>query len=202
VGEGVERISQQIPTNPQTNSIVSINSNSNLLASFKTNHGNYKKSSDNDHLPEEEGNKVGHRKYVDPSLRFHSVKVKDIEKLVEGKVKPRVSIWQRVTHGVKVADESLCLLKKTPLKNENSKWCFRAPLGVEDRVVLYFTSLRGSRKTFDNCCIVKLILYGFRVLVDERDISMHAPFRQELQDLLGKLITVPRLFIVGKYWWD
>jgi hypothetical protein len=139
---------------------------------------------------------------VDRSLRFHSVKVKDIEQLVEGKAEPRVSIWQRVTHGVKVADESLCLLEKTPLKNENSKWCFRAPPGGEDRVVLYFTSLRGSRKTFDNCCIVKLILCGFRVLVDERDISMHAPFRQELQDLLGKLITVPRLFIAGKYWWD
>jgi glutaredoxin-related protein len=175
----------------------------NLLAkyksSFKTNHGNSKKNSSNDNLQEEEGNKVGHRKSVDRSLRFHAVNMKDIEQLVEGKAEPRVSIWQRVTRGVKVADESLCLLQKTPLKNENSKWCFRAPPGGENRVVLYFTSLRGIRKTFDNCCIVKLILCGFRVLVDERDISMHAPFRQELQDLLGKPITVPRLFIAGKY---
>lgn len=164
--------------------------------SLKANHGNSKKNSRDDNLQEEEANKVGNRKSVD---RFSSVNMKDIEQLVEGKAEPRLSIWQRVIRGVKVADEILCLLEKSPSKNGNSKWRCRAPPGGEDRVVLYFTSLRGIRKTFDDCCVVKLILFGFRVLVDERDISMHAPFRQELQDLLGKPITVPRLFIGGKY---
>lgn len=175
----------------------------NLIAkykhSLKANHGNSKKNSNNGNLQEEEANEVGNRKSVDRSSRFSSVNMKDIEQLVEGKVEPRVSIWQRVTRSVKVADENLCLLEKTPSKNGNSKWRFRAPPGGEDRVVLYFTSLRGIRKTFDDCCIVKLILFGLRVLVDERDISMHAPFRQELQDLLGNPITVPRLFIAGIY---
>jgi len=76
---------------------------------------------------------------------------------------------------------------------------WKAPAGGEDKVVLYFTSLTIIRKTFDDCYVVKLILGGFRVLVDERDISMHAPFRQELQDLLGMPIRVPSLFIAGKY---
>lgn len=164
-------------------------------SSSKSKDDNSKKSSSNDNLQEEEANRVGNRK----SFCFHAVNMKDVEQLAEGKAEPRVSIWQRVTRGVKVADESLCLLGKTPSKNENSKWrCSGAPPGGEDRVVLYFTSLRGIRKTFDDCSTVKLILWGFNVLVDERDISMDFSFRQELQDLLGKPITVPRLFIAGE----
>eukprot|EP01018_Ginkgo_biloba_P037744 Gb_01609 [translate_table: standard] len=102
------------------------------------------------------------------------------------------SFQQRIDEGMARNDS---FSKKSPQKKPK----LRAPPGGEGKVVLYFTSLRGIRKTFEDCCTVKLILQGFRVLVDERDISMHAQFRQELQDLLGKPMTVPRLFIGGKY---
>lgn len=109
------------------------------------------------------------------------------------------SIQARVNTFQQIIDERSTkrppISKKSSIKNAK----LRAPPGGEDKVVLYFTSLRGIRKTFEDCCSVKLILRGFRVSVDERDISMHSPFRQELQDLLGKPMPVPRLFIGGKY---
>jgi len=72
--------------------------------------------------------------------------------------------------------------------------------GAEDRIVLYFTSLRGIRKTYEDCCSVRMILKGFRVGVDERDISMDSSYRKELQNALGdKVVTLPHVFIRGKH---
>ncbi|KAH7278535.1 hypothetical protein KP509_38G045300 [Ceratopteris richardii] len=77
---------------------------------------------------------------------------------------------------------------------------FRCPPRGEEKVVLYFTSLRGIRKTYEDCCDVRLILRGFGVHVDERDVWMHSKFREELRDLLeSRTIQVPRLFIKGRY---
>ncbi|GFP80831.1 uncharacterized protein at5g39865 [Phtheirospermum japonicum] len=73
-------------------------------------------------------------------------------------------------------------------------------VGGEDRIVLYYTSLRGIRKTYEDCCAVRVILRGFRVCVDERDISMDRSYRTELQDALkGKAMSLPQVFIKGKY---
>lgn len=73
-------------------------------------------------------------------------------------------------------------------------------LGTEDRVVLYYTSLRGIRRTYEDCCDVRMIFGGFRVCVDERDISMDSAYRKELQSVLGgKAMSLPRVFIGGKY---
>ncbi|MCO5587721.1 hypothetical protein L7F22_041673 [Adiantum nelumboides] len=73
------------------------------------------------------------------------------------------------------------------------------PPGCEDKIVLYFTSLRGIRKTYEDCCTVRLILKGFGVQVDERDVWMHSSFRQELTKLVGSVLLVPRLFMKGRY---
>uniref|UniRef100_A0A0D6QS19 Glutaredoxin domain-containing protein n=1 Tax=Araucaria cunninghamii TaxID=56994 RepID=A0A0D6QS19_ARACU len=113
----------------------------------------------------------------------------------------RLNIFQqRIDESVAKASRVLTTPQKfsSPVKTTKQQRT-PAPPGGEDKVVLYSTSLRGIRKTFEDCCAVKMILQGFRVRVDERDISMHALFRQELQDLLGKPVTVPRLFIGGKY---
>ena len=76
----------------------------------------------------------------------------------------------------------------------------KCPPGGEDRVVLYLTSLRGIRKTFEDCHSLKMILQSFAVWVDERDVSMHAEFRQELKHLTGGgPVPVPRVFIRGRY---
>ncbi|XP_057784958.1 uncharacterized protein At5g39865-like [Salvia miltiorrhiza] len=70
----------------------------------------------------------------------------------------------------------------------------------DDRIVLYYTSLRGIRKTYEDCCAVRAILRCFRVCVDERDISMDRSYRTELQEALkGKAVSLPHVFIKGKY---
>lgn len=72
--------------------------------------------------------------------------------------------------------------------------------GTEDRVVVYFTSLRGIRRTREDCDVVRMIFRAFKVFVDERDVSMDAGYRKELQGLLGeKHVTLPQVFIKGKY---
>ncbi|KAK9119350.1 hypothetical protein Scep_017443 [Stephania cephalantha] len=74
------------------------------------------------------------------------------------------------------------------------------PFG-EDKVVIYFTSLRGVRKTYEDCCHVRVILKGFGVQVDERDVSMHYGFREELREILGSEFRggLPRVFVKGRY---
>ncbi|GAB2267150.1 hypothetical protein Dimus_002135 [Dionaea muscipula] len=72
--------------------------------------------------------------------------------------------------------------------------------GCEDRIVLYFTSLRGIRRTYEDCCAVRMILRGFRLRVDERDVSMDSMYRKELQSALGgKPLTLPQVFIRGNH---
>ncbi|KAJ4872248.1 Uncharacterized protein Rs2_46090 [Raphanus sativus] len=72
-------------------------------------------------------------------------------------------------------------------------------------VILYFTSLRGVRKTYEESCDVRIILKSLGVRVDERDVSMHSSYKDELKELLeGKFnngvgITLPRVFLGRKY---
>lgn len=78
----------------------------------------------------------------------------------------------------------------------------RCPPGGERAVVLYTTSLRGVRKTFEDCATVRRLLEGLRVAFLERDVSMHAPYRDELRALLVGLddaAVPPRLFVDGRY---
>ncbi|CAN8273091.1 unnamed protein product [Cochlearia groenlandica] len=74
-----------------------------------------------------------------------------------------------------------------------------------DKVIFYFTSLRGIRKTYEDSCNVRIILKSLRIRVDERDVSMHSGFKDELKKLLrdefkdGVGITLPRVFLGDKY---
>lgn len=69
----------------------------------------------------------------------------------------------------------------------------------KNKIVLYFTSLRGIRKTYEDCCYVRTVLRGFQVAVEERDISMDSEYRKEVQILLGeeKPVCLPQVFIRG-----
>ncbi|XP_010920997.1 uncharacterized protein At5g39865 [Elaeis guineensis] len=74
------------------------------------------------------------------------------------------------------------------------------PSGKEKRIVLYFTSLRVVRKTFEDCRTVRSILHGFRVAIDERDLSMDMAFLGELKGILGqRQLSLPQVFIGGRY---
>ncbi|CAA7401871.1 unnamed protein product [Spirodela intermedia] len=78
----------------------------------------------------------------------------------------------------------------------------KLPAGGEGKVVFYFTSLRGVRRTFEDCCAVRVILRGYAVRVDERDVSMHGGFKEELASLLGPRYggcKLPRVFANGRY---
>ncbi|KAE9615135.1 putative thioredoxin-like protein [Lupinus albus] len=72
--------------------------------------------------------------------------------------------------------------------------------GTEQRVVVYYTSLRVVRATYDACKSVFSILSGFRVRVDDRDVSMDSGFTVELNRIMGQTgLTLPRVFIGGRY---
>ncbi|XP_068651046.1 uncharacterized protein At5g39865-like [Aristolochia californica] len=77
----------------------------------------------------------------------------------------------------------------------------RCPPGGEKAIVIYTTSLRGIRKTFEDCNSVRSALEGLGVKFIERDISMHSGFKEELKELMnGKGDTrVPRVFVKGRY---
>ncbi|XP_010534615.1 PREDICTED: uncharacterized protein At5g39865-like [Tarenaya hassleriana] len=67
-------------------------------------------------------------------------------------------------------------------------------------VVLYFTSLRIVRKTFEECRSVRSMLRGFRIPIDERDLTMDSNFQDELQAIFGtKNVALPKVFIGGRY---
>ncbi|XP_038902992.1 uncharacterized protein At3g28850-like [Benincasa hispida] len=95
--------------------------------------------------------------------------------------------------------------QQSPLATVDSKKFYSWPGEKKmDKVILYFTSLRGIRKTYEDCCHVRAILRAIRVRVDERDVSMHSGFKEELKQLLmedqnnngGR--NLPRVFIGRK----
>jgi glutaredoxin len=67
------------------------------------------------------------------------------------------------------------------------------------RVVVYLTSLRGVRQTYEDCWAASTILSGYGVRVDERDLSMHAGYKDELRDALGLggAGRLPQVFVDG-----
>ncbi|KAF8396351.1 hypothetical protein HHK36_017968 [Tetracentron sinense] len=75
----------------------------------------------------------------------------------------------------------------------------KCPPGGSESVILYTTSLRGIRKTFEDCHSIRFLLGSFRILFVERDVSMHLDFREELWRILGGRVVPPVLFIKGRY---
>uniref|UniRef100_A0A7N1A0N2 Glutaredoxin domain-containing protein n=1 Tax=Kalanchoe fedtschenkoi TaxID=63787 RepID=A0A7N1A0N2_KALFE len=94
---------------------------------------------------------------------------------------------------------------RQPLVSENigtDHYLFQS--SKKDRVIVYFTSLRGIRKTYEDCCHVRVILKGTGVRVDEKDLSMHSGFKEELKESLRNNDAsggwgLPRVFIGKKY---
>lgn len=115
------------------------------------------------------------------------------------------------TEGYKPVRESIFLLKdrmerqkegkepgfvrRDPLADYPEKW----PPGGFNSVVVYTTSLGGVRRTYEDCYKVRSILELHRVVFDERDVSLHGEFLNELKELLGEGVSVPRMFVKGRY---
>lgn len=76
----------------------------------------------------------------------------------------------------------------------------KCPPGGGDAVVLYTTTLRGIRKTFEECNAVRAAIEAHDVKVIERDVSMDSGYREELRLLLGgREIRVPAVFVRGRH---
>ncbi|KAI3781362.1 hypothetical protein L2E82_11375 [Cichorium intybus] len=82
--------------------------------------------------------------------------------------------------------------------------------GAEKRIVVYMTSLRVVRPTFEACRTVRSILQGFLVKVDERDLSMDPSFKDELEKIMSEgggtipknKVPLPSVFLGGSYLGD
>ncbi|RZS22647.1 hypothetical protein BHM03_00055447 [Ensete ventricosum] len=129
------------------------------------------------------------------SATFSSPTLKDIQALLRDDPHQPLSCpaLRRVLHRARLASSAL-----------RSAFVSAAPSSDPlDRrrhgLVLYFTSLRIVRRTFEDCRAVRSILRGLRVAVDERDLSMDSRFLAELQVALGcRQPTLPRLFLAGR----
>lgn len=96
-------------------------------------------------------------------------------------------------------DEAESLEKAEPSTDPLLEFEERCPPGGTDSVILYTTSIRGIRKTFEDCNSIRFLLGSLKVLYSERDVSMHLEFREELWKILGGRVVPPTLFIKGRY---
>jgi len=75
----------------------------------------------------------------------------------------------------------------------------KCPPEGENAVVIYTTTLRGIRKTFEDCNTARAILESNDIRVIERDISMDSGYKEELRRLMGtKEVKVPLVFVKGR----
>lgn len=76
----------------------------------------------------------------------------------------------------------------------------KCPPGGENSVVIYTTTLRGIRKTFEDCNKVRSIIESYCVCMRERDVSMDSGFKEELKKLVEmKQVQVPVVFVKGRF---
>ncbi|KAL5570404.1 hypothetical protein UlMin_026979 [Ulmus minor] len=129
---------------------------------------------------------------------------------IKGKVKKLCSIFDTAKPSTPNPDEPPSLSSNKLKSTKSFETSFRNSSilesstlrlpGAEDRIVVYFTSLRGIRRTYEDCYAVRMIFRGFRRWVDERDISMDSAYRKELQSVLGdNNLGLPQVFIRGNY---
>jgi glutaredoxin len=69
------------------------------------------------------------------------------------------------------------------------------------RVVFYFTSLTCISSTQEDCQDARRILQGYGVCLDERDVSIDARLKEQLNELLGMNFggKLPRVFVDEYY---
>ncbi|KAK1320435.1 Uncharacterized protein QJS10_CPA03g01134 [Acorus calamus] len=134
-----------------------------------------------------------------PSFSFSTFK--DIEALLADD-QPRKPLLHRLRSSASTPSSPRSLLRR--LSAPPDFHLPPSPSPPDKRIVIYFTSLRVVRKTFEDCRTVRSILRGFRLSIDERDLSMDSRFLKELQSILARwgksaVLSLPRVFIGGRY---
>ncbi|PIA59115.1 hypothetical protein AQUCO_00400163v1 [Aquilegia coerulea] len=75
----------------------------------------------------------------------------------------------------------------------------KCPPGGENAIIIYTTTLRGIRRTFEDCNNVRSVMESHLIQMFERDISMDSGYREELRVLMGKkVVNVPLVFVKGR----
>ncbi|KAG2626865.1 uncharacterized protein At5g39865-like [Panicum virgatum] len=151
-----------------------------------------------------------------PRLSFPSPSLKDLRTLLApdhpAGDPSSASPSPRVFHRIRVAASALRVLRTlqqpssaaAPASGCAGELPAPAPAGAGGRVVLYFTSLRVVRRTYEDCRAVRAILRGLRAAVDERDLSMDRAFLPELAALLPeqqqrRRVALPQVFVGGRH---
>ena len=70
------------------------------------------------------------------------------------------------------------------------------------KVVIYVTSFRGVRSTFEECRYILDLFHNLRIRVEDKDIYMHKFYFKELEERLqkyGDQLSVPQVFISGQH---
>lgn len=67
-------------------------------------------------------------------------------------------------------------------------------------MIIYTTSFRGVRSTYEECKYVLSVFHNLRVKVEERDVYVHKFFYNELMERLQRRsAAVPQVFISGQH---
>ncbi|KAL6841282.1 hypothetical protein ACP4OV_028800 [Aristida adscensionis] len=149
------------------------------------------------------------RSFPSPSLKdLQSLLAPDSASASAPSVSPSSSPSPRVFHRIRVAASALRVLRtlqppRGPPSSPSAAGGELLPTGGGGggRVVLYFTSLRVVRRTYEDCRAVRAILRGLRAAVDERDLSMDPGFLPELAALLPhrRRVALPQVFVGGRH---
>lgn len=70
------------------------------------------------------------------------------------------------------------------------------------RIIIYTTSLRVVRTTFERCELVRKIFQNHRVKFEEKNIALNGDYGKELDERCRKVSETPSLpvvFIEGQY---
>ncbi|CAN6246098.1 unnamed protein product [Urochloa humidicola] len=132
---------------------------------------------------------VSNKKPIGPAGDEDCVKKREIQRF-PGIVRARVSAFQQRIDA-KLAKLALPKPPGPPPPPDSAR-----------KVVLYLTSLRGIRKTYEDCWSTRSVLQGYGVRVDERDLSMHAGFKDELHAALdggAAAARLPQVFADGRH---
>ncbi|AES99638.1 putative thioredoxin-like protein [Medicago truncatula] len=133
------------------------------------------------------------------SINFTCSSFKDIETLIQEKPEPNLPKSPSLFRRIRISTTFLRALSASRTTAPPPQ-TISLPPGLENRVVIYFTSLRVIRRTYNDCRAVRSILRNFRVITDERDVSIDDRFRDELNEILNrKNVTLPRVFVGGVY---
>lgn len=105
-------------------------------------------------------------------------------------------------HIKKMISPSAKIRKKRNFKDPESvlrTFQQKCPPSGDNAVVIYTTTLRGIRKTFEDCNAVRSAMESHCVQMLERDVSMDSGYKEELRKLVGsKEVKVPVVFVKGR----